>query len=77
MDNDVPHLIGKLHKVGDCFVIPVTAWVGNSLMLSRIGYVRVGGKDGGSNSLAPAVAEIRYAVALGIGLLVNVRPVHT
>ena len=46
-------------------------------MLNVIGYRRISGKDGGTNSLAPAVAEIRYAVALGIGILVNVRPVHT
>ena len=68
MDNDVPHQIYKLHKVEACFEIPVTAWVGNPLMLNGIGYGRVRGKYGGDNSLAPAVAEIRYAVTVVLGL---------
>ena len=38
-------------------------------MLNGIGYVKVSGKDGGTNSLAPAAAGIRYTVALGRGPL--------
>ena len=49
MDDNVPHLIGKLHKVEVSFGIPVTAWVGNSLMLNVIGYGRVSGREGGAN----------------------------
>ena len=66
----MPHLIGKLHKVGDCFVIPVTAWVGKQLMLNGIGCGRVSGQYGGANSLATSASEIKYAVALRIGNLV-------
>ena len=64
------HRIDNLHRVEACLGIPVTNWVGKPLMLNRIGYGRVSGKDGGISSLAPAAAELRYAVALGIGPLV-------
>ena len=70
MDNDVPHRIDKIHKVEACFVIPVTAWLGKSLIINGIGYGRVSGKYGGANSLAPASAYIRYAENLGLGPLV-------
>ena len=69
MDDNVPHRIDNLQKVEACFGIPVTAWVGNPLMLNRVGYMRVSGKYGGTNTLAPYVAEIRYAVTLGLGTL--------
>ena len=67
MYDHVMHQIYKLHKVEACFIIPVTAWSGNPLMLNGIGYVRVSGKNSGSNSLSPTTVGIRYAVALGIG----------
>ena len=70
MDDDVPHQIDKLHKVEACFSIPFITWVGNPLILNGIGYRKVSGKDGGTNSLAPAAAKIWYAVTLGLGYLV-------
>ena len=70
MDYGVPHRIDKLHKVEACFGIPVTDWLVNLLILYGILYARVSGKDGGANSLSPVAAEIRYAVALGLGPLV-------
>ena len=74
MDNDVTHQIDKLHKVEACFFIPVTAWVGNPLMLNIIVYGRVSGKDGAVNSLSPDLEELRYAVALGLVPLVMKDP---
>ena len=70
MDDDVPHRIDKLYKVEACFGITVTAWVGNPLMINGIVYVRVSGKDGGANSLAPAAVDISYVVTLWLGPLV-------
>ena len=40
MDNNVLHLIEKLHKVKPRLGIKVTAWVGNPLMLNGIVYGR-------------------------------------
>ena len=70
MGNDVSHRIDKLHKVEDCFGIPVTAWVGNPLMLNGILYGRLSGKDSGTNSLTLDTLNIRYAIALELGPLV-------
>ena len=56
----MPHRIDKLHKVEACFVIPVTAWLGNPLVLNGIEQGRVSGKYSGDNSLAPSAAETRY-----------------
>ena len=56
MEDDVTHIIDKLHKVEACFGISVTAWVVNPLILNGIGHGRVSGKDGVANSLAPAAA---------------------
>ena len=74
MDDGVPRRIDKLHKVEAFSGIPVTAWVGNPLLINGIGYRRVSGKDGGANSLDPAAAEIRYAVTLGLRTLVIYDP---
>ena len=70
MNDDVPHRIDKIHKVGACLVIPVTTWVVNPVMLNGIGYVRLSGKYICANSSSPNSAEIRYAVSLGLGPLV-------
>ena len=69
MDDDVPHQIDKLHKVEACFSIPLTARPGKPLMINRIGHGRISCKDGGTNSLAPSVVEIKYTVVLGLGTL--------
>ena len=39
-------------------------------MINGIRYGRVSGKDGGANSLVPGAADIRYEVALGLGIIV-------
>ena len=70
MDDDMPHRINKLHKLKAYFGIKVTAWVRNPLMLNGIVCGRVSGKYSAVNSLAPAAADIRYAVTLGSGPLV-------
>lgn len=38
-------------------------------MINRIGHGRISCKDGGTNSLAPSVVEIKYTVVLGLGTL--------